>query len=201
MEEIKKNGLERVINRHRDNVGKIQSIVTNMVEVGFDFATAELRDLSSSRDNLHKQAELMAKKEASRLKITFRRNADYVETLEHLNHAIRENAQALSRVLLYHTQSPLEVGAYEVVDGVVRLSSRWLEEKEQEYTILPTDRREQAKRLVNNVRQAIEELNAFVADNRFFGKGISSLDDDRRCLCWIDGNGDFHEETENYEFI
>lgn len=201
MEEIKKNGLERVVNRHRDNVGKIQSIVTNMVEVGFDFATAELRDLSSSRDKLHKQAEAMAKKESSRLKITFRRNADYVETLEHLNHAIRENAQALSWVLLYHTQTPLEVEAYEVTDGVVRLSSRWLEEKEQEYTILPTDRREQAKRLVNNVRQAIEELNAFVADNRFFGKGISSSDDDRRCLCWIDGNGDFHEETENYEFI
>ena len=201
MEEIKKNGLERVVNRHRDNVGKIQSIVTNMVEVGFDFATAELRDLSSSRDKLHKQAEAMAKKESSRLKITFRRNADYVETLEHLNHAIRENAQALSWVLLYHTQTPLEVSAFEVTDGVVRLSSRWLEEKEQEYTILPTDRREQAKRLVNNVRQAIEELNAFVADNRFFGKGISSLDDDRRCLCWIDGSGDFHEETENYEFI
>ena len=76
-----------------------------------------------------------------------------------------------------------------------------MEEKKQEYTILPTDRREQAKRLVNNVRQAIEELNAFVADNRFLGKGISSSDDDRRCLCWIDGNGDFHEETENYEFI
>lgn len=31
MEKIEKNGLERVINRHRDNVGKIQSIVTNMV--------------------------------------------------------------------------------------------------------------------------------------------------------------------------
>ena len=201
MEEIKKNGLEKVINRHRDNVGKIQPIVTNMVEVGFDFSTEELRDLSSACSKLHKQAELMAKKEASRLKISFRRNADYDETLEHLNHAISENAQTLSKVLLYHTQNPLEVEAYEVMDGVVRLSPRWIEEKEQEYTILPTDRREQAKRLVNNVRQAIEELNAFVADNRFFGKGISSLDDDRRCLCWIDGSGDFHEETENYEFI
>lgn len=201
MEEIKKNGLEKVINRHRDNVSKIQPIVTNMIEVGFDFATQELNDLSSACGKLHKQAEAMAKKEASRLKISFRRNADYAETLEHLNHAISENAQALNKVLLYHTQNPLEVEAYEVTDGVVRLSPRWIEEKEQEYTILPTDRREQAKRLVNNVRQAIEELNAFVADNRFIGKGISSWDDDRRCLCWIDGNGDFHEEAENYEFI
>ena len=201
MEEIKKNGLERVINRHRDNVAKIQPIVTNMIEVGIDFATEELRDLSSACGKLHKQAEAMARKEASRLKISFRRNADYAETLEHLNRTIGENAQALNKVLLYHTQNPLEVEAYEVTDGVARLSSRWIEEKEQEYTILPTDRREQAKRLVDNVRQAVEELNAFVAGNRFMGKGISSWDDDRRCLCWIDGNGDFHEEAENYEFI
>ena len=201
MEEIKKKGLEGVIDRHRNNVGKIQPIVTNMIEVGFDFATEELKDLSSTCGKLHKQAETMAKKEASRLKISFRRNADYAETLKHLNCSINENAQAISKVLLYHTQNPLEVEAYEVADGVVRLSSRWIEEKESEYTILPTERREQAKRLVNNVRQAIEELNAFVADNRFIGKGISSWDDDRRCLCWIDGKGDFHEETENYEFI
>lgn len=201
MEEIKKKGLEKVIERHRNNVEKIQPIVTNMIEVGFDFGTDELKDLASVCAHLHKQAEAMAKKEASRLKISFRRNADYAETLEHLNHAISENAQALNKVLLYHTQNPLEVEAYEVTDGVVRLSPRWIEEKEQEYTVLPTERREQAKRLVNNVRQAIEELNAFVADNRFIGKGISSWDDDRRCLCWIDGNGDFHEEAENYEFI
>lgn len=201
MEEIKKNGLERVINRHKDNVVKIQPIVTNMIEVGFDFATEELKDLSSTCGKLHKQAEAMAKKEASRLKISFKRNADYAETLEHLNHAINENAQALSKILLYHTQNPLEIEAYEVTDGVVRLSSRWIEEKESEYTILPTEHREQAKQLVNDVRLAIEKLNAFVADNRFIGKGISSWNDDRRCLCWIDENGDFHEETENYEFI
>lgn len=201
MDEIKKKGLEKVIERHRNNVEKIQPIVTNMIEVGFDFTTEELKDLSSSCSKLHKQAEAMAKKEASRLKISFRRNADYVETLEHLNHAIKENAQSLSNVLLYRTQNPLEIEAYEVADSVVRLSSHWIEEKESEYTILPTERKEQAKRLVNDVRLAIENLNVFVADNRFIGKGISSWNDDRRCLCWIDGNGDFHEETENYEFI
>lgn len=201
MKEFKKNGLEGVIERHRNNVRKVQPIVASMIEVGFDFATEELKDLSSACGKLHKQAETMAKEEASRLKISFRRNADYAETLEHLNRTINENAQAISKVLLYHTQNPLEVEAFEIVDGKVRLSSRWIKEKESEYTILPTERREQAKHLVDNVRQAIEELNLFVADNRFIGKGISSWDDDRRCLCWIDGSGDFHEETENYEFI
>lgn len=201
MEKIKKAGLEQVINRHEVNVCKIQFIVNKMIKVGFEFTTEELRDLASMGERLHKQAETMAKKEASRLKIAFRRNADYSETLEYLNDAIQVNMQELSRVLLYHTQKPLEIEAYEVVDGIVQLSALWIKEKEEEYTISPTDRREQAKQLVSNVRQAIDELNAFVADNRFFGKGISAWDDDRRCLCWIDSDGEFHEDMENYEFI
>jgi len=40
-----------------------------------------------------------------------------------------------------------------------------------------------------------------VANNPAFGKGLTSFADNRRCLCWIDEDGEFHEEIENYEFI
>lgn len=172
-----------------------------MLETGFLFTTDELKDLASVCSKLYKQAENMAKEEAARSKVKFRSNADYTETLEYLNDAVSRNADALRKALLYHTQNPLEIKAYEVTDGVVQVSSRWIEEKDAEYTILPTENREQAKLLVDNVRQAIDELNAFVSHNRFFGKGISTSLDSRRCLCWLDGDGNFHEEKENYEFI
>ncbi len=201
MEKIKKNGLERVINRHNMECSKFQSIVTNMLEVGFEFTTDELKDLAFGCTKLYKQAEKMANKEASRSKIKFKRDADYAETLKYLNDVIFENSETLKKALLWHTHSPLDIEAYEVIDGIVQMSSYWIEKKDMEYTILPTDRRKQAHQLVNNVRKAIEELNFFVSDNRSFGKGLSSWDDDRRCLCWIDCDGNFHEEKENYEFI
>ena len=201
MEKIRKNGLEKVINRHKAGCRKIQPIVNTMLETGFLFTTDELKDLASVCSKLYNQAENMAKKEAARSKVKFRSNADYTETLEYLNDAVSRNADALRKALLYHTQNPLEIKAYEVTDGVVQVSSRWIEEKDAEYTILPTENREQAKLLVDNVRQAIDELNAFVSHNRFFGKGISTSLDSRRCLCWLDGDGNFHEEKENYEFI
>ena len=201
MEKIRKNGLEKVISRHEAECSKIQTIVNTMLETGFCFTTDELKDLASVCSKLYKQAENMAKEESARSKVKFRSNADYTETLEYLNGAVSQNADALRKALLYHTLNPLEIEAYEVTDGVVQVSSRWIEEKDAEYTILPTENREQAQQLVNNVRQAIDELNAFVSHNRFFGKGISTSLDSRRCLCWLDGDGNFHEEKENYEFI
>ena len=55
--------------------------------------------------------------------------------------------------------------------------------------------------LVDNVKKAIDELNTFVVGNDNFGKGISTSQDGRRCLCWLDGDGNFHEDKEAYEFI
>ena len=163
MEKIKKNGLERVINRHNMECSKFQSIVTNMLEVGFEFTTDELKDLAFGCTKLYKQAEKMANKEASRSKIKFKRDADYAETLKYLNDVIFENSETLKKALLWHTHSPLDIEAYEVIDGIVQMSSYWIEKKDMEYTILPTDRRKQAHQLVNNVRKAIEELNFLLA--------------------------------------
>ena len=129
MEKIRKNGLEKVINRHKAECSKIQPIVNTMLETGFCFTTDELKDLASVCSKLYKQAENMAKEEAARSKVKFRSNADYTETLEYLNDAVSRNADALRKALLYHTQNPLEIKAYEVTDGVVQVSSRWIEEK------------------------------------------------------------------------
>ena len=60
---------------------------------------------------------------------------------------------------------------------------------------------EQAQALYGNVKKAIDELNTFVVGNDNFGKGISTSQDGRRCLCWLDGDGNFHEDKEAYEFI
>lgn len=201
MNEIKKEGLERVLKRHEDNVSNIQAIVSRMIETGFTISTKELDDLSCVCALLTKQAEEMAKKDASRIKIAFKREEDYKETFGRLQACITENANELRKVLLYHTANPLDADAYEIVDNCVVLSQTWADKKAQEFVIPPTITRLRAKGLINNVKEAISELNAFVADNPNFGKGITTSHDSRRCLCWLDDDGGFHEEQEAYEFI
>ena len=104
MNEIKKEGLERVLKRHEDNVSNIQAIVSRMIETGFTISTKELNDLSCVCALLTKQAEEMAKKDASRIKIAFKREEDYKETFGRLQACITENANELRKVLLYHTR-------------------------------------------------------------------------------------------------
>lgn len=183
------------------NVEKIQTIVNDMIEMGFVFETGELRDLGSSCVILHDRAIEMAQKDSSRIRISFKRDADYKETLYRLNEAIENNAKELKKTLLHHTSTPLEIEAFEINGGVVSVSLDWMESKEREYTILPTGEREHALQLVDNVKKAIDELNTFVVGNDNFGKGISTSQDGRRCLCWLDGDGNFHEDKEAYEFI
>ena len=201
MEPIKKNGLDREVKRHEMNVEKIQTIVNDMIEMGFVFETGELRDLGSSCVILHDRAIEMAQKDSSRIRISFKRDADYKETLYRLNEAIENNAKELKKTLLHHTSTPLEIEALEINGGVVSVSLDWMESKEREYTILPTGEREHALQLVDNVKKAIDELNTFVVGNDNFGKGISTSQDGRRCLCWLDGVGNFLEDKEAYEFI
>ena len=201
MEPIKKNGLDREVKRHEMNVEKIQTIVNDMIEMGFVFETGELRDLGSSCVILHDRAIEMAQKDSSRIRISFKRDADYKETLYRLNEAIENNAKELKKTLLHHTSTPLEIEAFEINGGVVSVSLDWTESKEREYTILPTGEWEHALQLVDNVKKAIDELNTFVVGNDNFGKGISTSQDGRRCLCWLDGDGNFHEDKEAYEFI
>jgi effector-binding domain-containing protein len=201
MNEIKKEGLERVLKRHEDNVSNIQAIVSRMIETGFTISTKELHDLSCVCVLLTKQAEEMAKKDASRIKIAFKREEDYKETFDRLEACITEKANELRKVLLYHTANPLDADAYEIVDNCVVLSQTWADKKAQEFVIPPTITRLRVKERIDNVKEAISELNAFVADNPNFGKGITTSHDSRRCLCWLDDDGGFHEEQEAYEFI
>lgn len=188
--------------RHQENtIEKIQNVVNNLLETGFTISTKELHDLSCVCALLTKQAQEMAKKDASRIKIAFKREEDYKETFGRLQACITENANELRKVLLYHTANPLDADAYEIVDNCVVLSQTWADKKAQEFVILPTITRLRAKELIDNVKKAIDELNAFVEDNPNFGKGITTSQDSRRCLCWLDGEGGFHEEKEAYEFI
>ena len=201
MELIKKSGLEIEISRHRLQIERIQPIVNDMLNEGFNFSTTELKDLRDGCKLLYKQAEDMARKDTSRIKALFRRNKDYEDTITHLRGVINSKTSELYTILRSGSLRPLDVGAYEVENGNVILSPAWLNQKEEQYTIQPTDSRIQAEELVQNVKKAIDELNAFVSDNPYFGLGFGSIKDDRRCLCRLTENGEFYIEKENYEYI
>ena len=103
MDIVKKTGLERIVKRHHASTDKIQPIVDELVKEGLTIGTDELRDLSDKCALLYREAENMAKKESFRIKIAFKRDKDYAETVGSLNALIDRCASSLKKVLGYHT--------------------------------------------------------------------------------------------------
>ena len=201
METIKKEGLIIEVNRHKLQIEKIQQIVNDMLNEGFNFSSNELKDLRGDCKLLYKQAEDIARKDTSRIKTLFFRDKEYEAAVKHLRGMINNNAGKLYTILRSGSLRPLDINAYEVEKGTVVISSAWLNQKEEDFTIYLTPARIQAEKLVQNLKKAIDELNTFVSDNPYFGKGFSYVKDDRRCLCRLTENGDFYVNNENYEYI
>lgn len=100
----------------------------------------------------------MAKKESFRIKIAFKRDKDYAETVGSLNALIDRCASSLKKVLGYHTINPLEIDAFCIENGKVIVSPLWFDEKNREYTIEPTEQRDLAKNLVDDLKRLLTIL-------------------------------------------
>ena len=108
MEPIKKEGLIIEINRHKLQIEKIQQIVNDMLNEGFNFQTAELKDLKDGCKSLYKQAENMAQKDISRIKTLFKKNKDYEDIVNHLRGVINNSTGKLYTVLRLGGLNPLD---------------------------------------------------------------------------------------------
>lgn len=69
------------------------------------------------------------KEESFRIKIAFKRDKDYAETVGSLNALIDRCASSLKKVLGYHTINPLEIDAFCIENGKVIVSPLWFDEK------------------------------------------------------------------------
>mgnify|MGYP007103223007 CR=1 FL=1 len=128
MNKVKKEELDSILKRHNDKntIENMQTIVNRLIEAGFTISTKELHDLSCVCALLTKQAEEMAKSKENQREAYMRLGAE-----------INAATYAMREALLYHTSTPLDADAYEIVDNCVVLSQTWAEKKAQEYITRP----------------------------------------------------------------
>lgn len=143
----------------------------------------------------------MARVEASKFRLNFRKREEENHIKIFLFDLISSCSLEYKFLLNLDGVCPLDQTAFDIKDGVVSLSEKWLQEKDKEYTIEVTETREAALELIANLEKAINELNSFVANNQYFGKGFTVWNDQKRSLCWLDDNGDFKKDEEVLEFL
>lgn len=192
---------DKVVKEHENKINEVQKAITPLIKAGLKVTDEDLLSLSYEGARIKEQAVAIADKEAEKFKIPFRRNQEFENLKTEFFKTIETAKNDFRKALKSDTFHPLNVNAFHIQDGKIFMSDQWLENMRLQYEPKATEARKKATVLMNKTIAAIESLNAFVADNPYLGKGVTSSTDDRRCLIWIDGEGNIHREDENLKFI
>ena len=192
---------DKVVKEHENVINNIQRAIQPLIRAGLKVTDEDLLSLSYEGARLKEQAVAIADKEAEKFKVPFRRNREFESIKDEYFKLIETAKNELRKALKSDTFHPLNINAYHIQDGKIFMSEKWLENMKLQYEPESTEARKKATVLMNKAIAAIEALNAFVADNPYLGKGVTSSTDDRRCLIWIDGNGEIHKDENNLKFI
>ena len=193
--------LDRVVKKYENVLDEIEGVVRPLVRAGLLIRDKDLHSLLDGGASLKEQATIIADKETAKYKIPFKKRQETEEITSEYFQIINEASRSLRKVLCSNSSNPFDVTAFHVQNEKVTLSDEWLQEMKDCFEPKQTEARKQALELMDNAVAAIEALNAFVADNPYLGKGVTSSLDDRRCLIWIDGEGNIHREDNNLKFI
>ena len=192
---------DKIVKEHENEIGSIQKTITPLIKAGLKVTDEDLTSLSYEGARIKEQAVAIADKEAEKFKVPFRRNREFEAVKDEYFKIIETAKNDFRKALKSDTFHPLNVNAFHIQDGKIFLSEQWLENMRLQYEPEETETRKKATVLMNKAIAAIEALNTFVADNPYIGKGVTSSTDDRRCLIWVDGDGNIHREDNNLKFI
>ena len=192
---------DKVVKEHENVINNIQRAIQPLIKAGLKVTDEDLLSLHYEGARLKEQAVAIADQEAEKFKVPFRRNREFESIKDEYFKLIETAKNELRKALKSDTFHPLNINAYHIQDGKIFMSEKWLENMKLQYEPESTEARKKATVLMNKAIAAIEALNAFVADNPYLGKGVTSSTDDRRCLIWIDGDGNIHREDDNLKFI
>ena len=192
---------DRVVKKYENVLDGIEGVVIPLVRAGLLVRDKDLHSLVDGGASLKEQAVVIADKETAKYKIPFKKRKEAEEITSEYFQIINEASCSLRKVLCSNSHNPFDVTAFHIQDEQVTLSDEWLQEMKDCFDPKQTEARKQALELMDKAIAAIEALNAFVADNPYIGKGVTSSSDDRRCLVWIDGEGNIHKDENNLKFI
>lgn len=193
---------EAVISSHERVLEKLQPIIDTLKESGIIATIDTISDLVNNGNDLYLQAETIARKEANGLfKLPNARRKFIDENITALNEVIDQAKKDFTDVLSLKGSYPLEINAYIIEKNKIAVSQTWKDEIQEQHTTRSTEDREEAKRRIEAVKVAIADLNNYVKENPYISIGITSSEDDRRCLCYLNDYGTLIECPEVLEYI
>ena len=191
---------QNVLRKHESKCNEFQKSIDYLTKNGLDVGINDIKDLVNHGTVLSKKVDMIVKSNAGLFKLPAARQKFIIENTDFLNEVVAEVKRNLFKILAIESQGFI-IDAFEINEGIVSISEVWKKDLKESFTIYTTEKRNKALELIDRVNTAINELNGFVADNKFFGTGISSSEDVRRCLMYIYQDGTLKTDIDSIEFI
>lgn len=199
---MKKQSYTAIISAHKAAIPQIQAAVSALDKSGLTAAGTSVKllaegDLVSFRD----RAMIIAEEDAKQIKSAHTRKMLTKESLEYMNGVIVDSARVVREALRLDEEDRLDYSAYDIQGGEVVLSPEWLENKNREKLIEESQTRGRIMQLFEDLKRQIEEVNAFVADNQYYGCGLLPKNNDKRCIIRLGDTGELYFDSEAFDYL
>lgn len=199
---MKKQSYTAIISAHKAAIPQIQAAVSALDKSGLGASGTSVKllaegDLVSFRD----RAMIIAEEDAKQIKSAHTRKMLTKESLEYMNGVIVDSARVVREALRLDEEDRLDYSAYDIQGGEVVLSPEWLENKNREKLIEESQTRGRIMQLFEDLKRQIEEVNAFVADNQYYGRGLLPENNDKRCIIRLGDTGELYFDREAFDYL
>jgi len=199
---MKKQSYTAIISAHKAAIPQIQAAVSALDKSGLAASGTSVKllaegDLVSFRD----RAMIIAEEDAKQIKSAHTRKMLTKESLEYMNGVIVDSARVVREALRLDEEDRLDYSAYDIQGGEVVLSPEWLENKNREKLIEESQTRGRIMQLFEDLKRQIEEVNAFVADNQYYGRGLLPENNDMRCIIRLGDTGELYFDREAFDYL
>lgn len=186
----KTNKYEDYINAHAAAVPQLEAAIQQLIAARLDVSTESIADIALSDSKaIRTQAKRLAAEDAKQIKIVTTREELTARASEYMNSVIDNSQQVAKNALRVGEADALDPKAFIISGDKVKLSTDWLAGQHQQHKIDQAVLRGRVLQQCEQVRRAVEALNALIAGHPSFKTAILPEDTDYRSVIRVSYEG------------
>ena len=165
-------------------------------------STESLKDIATDNSkSIRAQALRIAAEDAKKINIVTTRQTLTDQAVEYLSKVIDNSQQVVHEALHLGKEKALDYTAFVVNGDKIELSAEWLADQERQRLIDVSTMRGRVLQQFDEVRRAVEALNALVACNKNYKMGLLPAGTRYRTIATIDEDGKLELHSEALDFL
>lgn len=193
---------ESIIETYKAAIPQLEAAIQQLTASRLKISTESLKDIATDNSkSIRAQALRIAAEDAKKINIVTTRQTLTDQVVEYLSKVIDNSQQVVHEALHLGKEKALDYTAFVVNGDKIELSAEWLADQERQRLIDVSTMRGRVLQQFDEVRRAVEALNALVACNKNYKMGLLPAGTRYRTIATIDEDGKLELHSEALDFL